>query len=186
MEDIDISDEQDQIQFAREVDSAYFLTQASVLKHFKCKWGQSLPDIMKPTVNDKIRVAMLLFSDDIREFLPDILSKTKSAPSGSNNTGNRPNLDACNSRKKRGKLLLLNAFKDPDVVAKLPSAWKDAGEYIDEKLGEGAFQEFGQFDPNDQSRITLPWNDKSVDIIFKVLMKEFNAAALQWTKGTGR
>jgi hypothetical protein len=141
MEDIDISDEQDQIQFACELDSAYFLTQASVLKHFKCKWGQSLPDITKPTVNDKIRVAMLLFSDDIREYLPDILSKTKSAPSGSNNNNNnnRPNLDVSNARKKRGKLLLLNAFKDSDVIANLPAVWKDAAEYIDEKNGSRCF-----------------------------------------------
>ena len=29
------------------------------------------------------------------------------------------------------------------------------------------------------------WTDKSVDIVFKMFMKEFNAAALQWTKGTG-
>jgi hypothetical protein len=90
---------------------------------------------MKPTVNDKICVAMLLFIDDICKYLPDILSKTKSAPSGSsnNNNNNRANLDASNARKKRGKLLLLNAFKDSDVVANLPAAWKDAAEYIDKK-----------------------------------------------------
>jgi hypothetical protein len=52
-------------------------------------------------------------------------------------------------------------------------------------MGAGAFEEYGQFDPNDRSRITLPWTNKSVDIVFKMFMKEFNAAALQWTKGTG-
>jgi hypothetical protein len=69
LEDIDISNEQDQIGFAAELESAHFLTQASVLKHFKCKWGQSLPNIMKPMINDKAPLALLLFSDDIPEYI---------------------------------------------------------------------------------------------------------------------
>jgi hypothetical protein len=180
-----VASAQDQIVFARELDSAYLLTQASVLKHFKCKWGQSLADIMKPTINDKARVSLLLYSDDLREYVPDMLSRTKSAPAGSSNDNNRPNLDAANGRKKRGMLLLFNAFKDTDVVAKLPVGWSEAREHIDSKMGEGVYAEYGQFDPNDASRIALPWTEKSVKVIFKCFLTDFNAAAVKWTQGTG-
>jgi hypothetical protein len=58
----DIAKDQDQMQYASELDSAYLLSQTDLLKHIKCKWGQSLPDVMKPTIDDKVRVAMLRFS----------------------------------------------------------------------------------------------------------------------------
>jgi hypothetical protein len=181
----DIAKDQDQMQYASGLYSAYLLSQTDLLKHFKCKWGQSLPDVMKPTIDDKVRVAMLLFDDEIRDFVPDILSRKKAAPNGSNNNNNRANLDASNPRKKRGKLLLFNAFKDPAVIAKLPVSWTAASSYIDSKKGVGVFDEHGQFDPNNESRIGLPWTEKSVDMVFKVFLREFTAASNLWTMGTG-
>jgi hypothetical protein len=179
--------EQQQMQYVGEHENVYFLLQADVIKHFKCKWGQSIVDIMKPTINDKVRLALLLFHDDVREYVPDMLSKTKAAPTGSNNTGNRANLDAASSRKKRGKLLLLNLFKDVDVKVEFPSAWKDASaqKFIDDKKGDGWYTEHASFDPNDSSRIQLPWTEKSVEVVYSKFFSEYNAVLTKWTAGTG-
>ena len=179
--------EQHQLEFVGELGNVYFLSQADVIKHFKCKWGQSIIDTMKHTLNDKVRLGLLLFHDDIREYVPDMLSKTKAAPNGSNNTDNRTNYDACSSRKKRGKQLLLNLFKDADVQVQFPSAWKAsaAREFIDKKKGVGWYSENAIFNPNDKSRIELPWTSKSLDVVYAKFFKEYNASLAKWTMGTG-
>ena len=42
----------------------YFLSQSKLLTHAKAKWGSTVEDVMKPTINDKLRLAMLLFHED--------------------------------------------------------------------------------------------------------------------------
>ena len=68
-------------------DSFYFLSQTDLLKEFNNKWSRSLSYLMTPIVDDKIRVAGILITDeDMRDLLPAILGKSRS--------GTRLQLDA--------------------------------------------------------------------------------------------
>jgi hypothetical protein len=107
-----------------DAEALYFLSQKDVLRHFINKWGNTIDDVVKQfTVDDKLRLGLLAFHDDVREFVRDILSKTKAAPPGENNNHNRANLDACPARKKSGLQILLNLFKDFEVIVTLPPQW---------------------------------------------------------------
>ena len=142
---------------------------------------------MKPTVNDKLRLALLLFHEDVKEYVGDILSRTKSSPDGSNDTSNRPNLDASNARKKTGLAILLQLFKNPDVTLRLPSRWEEAAakEETDELRGEGVYEMYGDFHPNDSERIKLPWEQRHMKTIFAQFWSEYSACSKKWTMDTG-
>jgi len=46
----------------------YFLSQKDVIRHFVGRWGETLKDALTPTIDDKLRVALLLFHEDLREL----------------------------------------------------------------------------------------------------------------------
>ncbi len=69
----------------------------------------------------------------------------------------------------------------------IPPKWLEAEtkEKIDEFMGDGTYDEHGKFDPNNQSRIALPWTVKETTAIFNRLEKEYHVAMDKYTMGTG-
>lgn len=56
----------------------YFLSQREVLEYCHQKYGVSMKVMKTPTVDDKVRVAGIMFnSDEMRAFLPDMLGKSR-------------------------------------------------------------------------------------------------------------
>ena len=76
---------------------------------------------------------------------------------------------------------------DKDVVVTLPEQCEDqeTAHKIDERLGAGTFEEYTQFDPNNDSRIKLPWQIKEVQATFKLVAKEYQAMMDKYMMGTG-
>ena len=83
--------------------------------------------------------------------------------------------------------LLHENFIDQTVTVTIPLKWFDNNtrEKIDEFLGEGTYEEHGQFNPNNLSRIALPWTVKETTAIFNKLDKEYHATMDKYTMGTG-
>ena len=69
----------------------------------------------------------------------------------------------------------------------IPLKWchDSTKEKIDEFLGEGTFDEYGKFDPNNLTRIALPWTVKDTTAIFNKLDKEYHVTMDKYTMGTG-
>ncbi len=101
-------------------------------------------------MDDKVcAVGIAITDEDIRQFLPDMLGKTKG--------GTRSELDAAVARSRWGFHLLHEKIAGKEVVVTLPVQWEDPETAckIDERLGAGMFEEHAQFDPNNHSRIEL-------------------------------
>lgn len=157
----------------------FILKQSTLLARLRNKYGP-LPESKRPTVDDKVRVMGVLFmSSSLREYLPDMLGKTKG--------GNRANLDASSARKRAGFRGLWMAFIDPEKVVVIPEEWTSGNteSTVNQNKGDGMYDLFGRFDPNNKNHIALPWTEKEVAAIFQAVMSEYNPAMHNWMKGTG-
>eukprot|EP00956_Cyclotella_meneghiniana_P000827 scaffold952_cov56-Cyclotella_meneghiniana.AAC.2 len=165
----------------------YFLSQKDVMRHFCSRWGESLKDALTPTIDDKLRIGLLLFHEDVREYVPDLLGKTLAAPNGQSNNNNRSNMDANTGRKNSARTILHNMFTDKEIVLEFPSQWLDptTHEKIDEIKGAGTFESFANFDPNNESRIKLPWSFKDTMTVLTKFLTEYRTFMMKWTKDTG-
>jgi hypothetical protein len=90
----------------------FLLPQQEIIKLCHAGYGK-LAMTRKPTTDDKVRaVGIAITDEDIWQFLPDMLGKTKG--------GTRSELDAAASRSCQGFHLLHEKFVDKDVVVTLP------------------------------------------------------------------
>lgn len=157
----------------------FILKQGTLLARLHNRYGP-LPENKRTTIGDKVRVMGVLFmSPSLRDYLPDMLGKTKG--------GNRANLDAASARKRAGFRGLWMDFIDMEKIVALPSEWTNANTQltVDTHKGDGMFDQFGRFDPNNKDRIALAWTEKEVAAIFQAVMSEYNPAMHNWMKGTG-
>ena len=157
----------------------FILKQRTLLALLHNKYGP-LPENKKTTIDDKVRVMGVLFmSEGLRDYLPDMLGKTKG--------GNGASLDAAPARKRAGFRALWTHFIDPEKVVVLPEEWTDVSTEltVDMNKGDGMYDQFGRFDPNNKDRIALAWTEKEVAAIFQAVMSEYNPAMHNWMKGTG-
>jgi hypothetical protein len=90
-------------------------------------------------------------------------------------------------RRNAGLQLLHANFIDKTMAVAIPPKWfeDETKEKIDEFMGEGTYNEHGGFDPNNQTRIALPWTVKETTAIFNKLDKEYHATMDKYTMGTG-
>ena len=157
----------------------FILSQKDVLTACHKHYGnKNEAQVRQLGVDDKIRVAGIVMTiAEMREYLPDMLNRSKS--------GTRLELDASNGRKRSGFKLLHQHFIDPEVEVTLPEQWNDAGEKIDNKLYPGAFDEYSQMDPNNQTRMKWPWTEQEVTAIFMKVKTEYQKMMDMYTQGTG-
>ena len=160
-------------------DRLFVLPQRDVISVCHSNYGK-VAESRRPTTDDKVRaLGICMTNEDIRELVPDMLGKTKG--------GTRAELDAAASKSRRGFHLLHAKFVDSEVVVTLPAQWDDpaTARKVDERLGAGIFEEHAQFDPNNDSRIKLPWLVKEVQAIFKLVAKEYQVMMDKYMMGTG-
>jgi hypothetical protein len=160
-------------------DRLFVLPQRDVISVCHSNYGK-VAETRRPTTDDKVRaLGICMTNEDIRELVPDMLGKTKG--------GTRAELDAAASKSRRGFHLLHAKFVDSEVVVTLPAQWDDpaTARKVDERLGAGIFEEHAQFDPNNDSRIKLPWLVKEVQAIFKLVAKEYQVMMDKYMMGTG-
>ncbi len=158
----------------------YSLPQKGIFDILRGRYGESQATMMKITVGDKICVAGLVITKaPLREYLSDLTGRSRG--------GDRQALDASRSRRNAGLQLLHANFIDKTMAVEIPPKWfeDETKDKIDECMGEGTYSEHGGFDPNNQTRIALPWTEKETTAIFHKLDKEYHATMDKYTMGTG-
>ncbi len=161
------------------MDRLFVLPQRDVISVCHSNYGK-VAESRGPTTDDKVRaLGICMTNEDIRELVPDMLGKTKG--------GKHAELDAAASKSRQGFHLLHAQFVDLEVVVTLPAQWDDpaTARTVDDKFGAGIFEEHAQFDPNNDSRIKLPWLVKEVQAIFKLVAKEYQAMMDKYMMETG-
>ena len=157
----------------------YILAQSRMWEYVFHLYGQK-GEQKAVTVDDKVRVAGIIFREDMRPFIQDMTGKSRASTV-------RAVLDAASGRKLYGMNHLHENFIDKEVVINIPANWHTMENMVsvDEINGEGAFEQFGNFNPNNQARIGLDWTPVEVAAIFAKVLAEYNTAMDKYTKGTG-
>jgi len=124
-------------------------------------------------------IGLIFKSEVLRDMLSDMLGKSRG--------GNRPSIDAASGRKKAGFRKLHQDFIDREKTVTIPDLWLRGSTKlkVNDSKGANAYEEHGRFNPNNHDRISLPWTEKEVTSIFTTVMVEYNAAMINWMKGTG-
>ncbi len=160
-------------------DSIYILSQQDLLSHFYQFWVPNERDYMKPTPDDKLRLMGILLSDQVRDYLPDIM--------GISSGGNRQQLDASRGRQALGWNLTLDLYIDLNHTVHLPERWclEETRNEINAELGDDGYDKYGKFNPNRQDRISLPWTLPLLKTMFGMVRKSYNRVMERYTMGTG-
>ena len=159
----------------------YYLPQREALSYFFSIWGVKMDDLMRPTVDDKVRLlGILLTIEEMREYIPDILSKRRG------DTGWRA-MDAATGLSRAAWPLLLEKFIDEEVNITLPVEFfgDDMRREVDAKAGDGFYNLHSEFDPNNIERMKLPWNETWIKIVLKEARTAYEKMMTKYQKGTG-
>jgi hypothetical protein len=159
----------------------YYLPQGLALTHFFGIWGVNMDALMKPVVDDVLRLTgILLTEEEMRDYIPDILGKRR------NESGWQP-LDAASSRAKAAWALLLRKFIDDEVNIALPDEFlaEDMQEKVDAKVGEGFYNNNATFNPNNGDRTKLAWNETRLKSVLQVGVSSYEKMMVKYQKGTG-
>lgn len=133
----------------------YYLPQREAVAHFFGVWGMDIKKIMKPTNDDILRLlGIMLTREEMRENIPDILNKRREE-------GGWQSIDAASGLSRAVWPRLLALFIDSEVQIALPPNFnsEEMKRQVDERAGEGFFDQHGGFNPNNQERMKLPWNE---------------------------
>jgi hypothetical protein len=162
-----------------ESEQYYILTQSTTMEFLFSRYGVKGEE-KRMTIDDKVRVAGIIFRDDLRFYLEDMIGTSRASKS-------RAVLDEASAKKLAGMKRLHEHFIDTEVVVNLPDEWNtdENRTSVDEINGEGMFDQFGLFNPNNPARIALLWTQSDVASIFAKVLSEYNAAMEKYTKGTG-
>ena len=157
----------------------YILTQSSTMEFLFGRYGVK-GEQKAITVDDKVHVAGIIFCEEMRQYIPDLIGTSRGSKV-------RAVLDAAPGRKLYAMTRLMEKFIDPEVVVEIPPKWNTIKnkKSVDKVNGEGAFDRFGTFVPNNLARIALPWTQTEVSAIFVKMLAEYNATMEKYTKGTG-
>ena len=161
----------------------YLLDQQMVLKHFLDTWGsETLLEQMKPKDSDRLRAIGLLFQEEMREYIPYVLS-------GKDRT-KRQTLDEWTGKRNKCYTLLYQRFIDPDFIVTLPTKWtqQKTKDNINRKfISTGKTWNYfnDEFNPNDLSRILLKRSEVSIKQILGSTISAYNTVMCDYTKNTG-
>ena len=158
----------------------HYIEQRMVLKYFVEQWsGKTIADRMEFQDRDLLRVAGLLFHEELRDDIPFILPKPKII--------GRAMLDSWPSKKKRLYHMLHVRFIDKEQKVVLPPKWND--DYTKSKIKERGMSwddlTSKQFNPNDPVRIKLPWTENHIKSMIQKVITAYNKIMEDYTKDTG-
>lgn len=159
----------------------YYLPQRDVIRHFFSMWGMDIKKLMKPTSDDILRlIGIMLTKEEMREYIPDILGKRRDA-------GGWQSIDAATGLARAVWPRLLALFIDSDVEIALPAGFnsEEMKRKVDERAGEGFFDEHGGFNPNNLDRIKLPWNESMLQSVLHSGRTDYEFVMAKYTHGTG-
>ena len=156
----------------------YSMSQDALFTILRGRYGVSLDALKKITVDDRV-AGLVITKAPLCEYLADLTGRSRG--------GDRQALDASWSWKNAGLQLLHTNFIDSTVLVTIPPKWfeEETKNKIDEFMGAGTYDEHGDFDPNNPSRISLPWTSKDTAAIFTRLNKEYHVTIDKYTMGTG-
>ncbi len=92
-------------------DNIYVLSQQDIMSHFYQFWVPNEHERMKPTPDDKLRLIGILLSNQVRDYLPDIMGISG---------GNWQQLDKLRGCQALGWNLTLNLVVDLNHIVHLP------------------------------------------------------------------
>ena len=151
-----------------EVDKVFHsLDQKSLLRWAYSKWGmESIMELKKPRINDRLRVIGLCLHEDFRERVGLLLGQTQ----------NRSQLDDPGHAKDVVYAELAVKFNDDDFKVSHPTNWKNA---------ETELSKYYLFDPNDPEVFRVPRDRHDMEKLFKTALKYYKDAMKKWVKDTG-
>lgn len=162
----------------------YFVEQELVLKHFLELWSSSsLKEQLKTTPSDRLRAIGLLFQEDLRKYIPYILSAT--------DRQKRLTRDEWSRKRNTCYHLLTERFIDPEYVVAFPPKWflEQTKQKINTKFDSApgkTWDDFNSlFDPNDPARIALPRTESFLKHIVCTTLSTYNTVMIDYTKNTG-
>lgn len=167
-----------------------FLSQTEWLKWIISKWGKDDTKEKEATCDDIIRAVGIMFMEDMREFIPYVLSAVDPSAKDPTPTQRDPSkrlrLDGWNSKRNWTFRTLRDRFVDPDVVVPVSKDWNsdEARRRIDERLGDGVYDEF-KFNPNNPDRIKIARTEKEVQTILGKGLLDYNKMMIKYKKNTG-
>jgi hypothetical protein len=154
--------------------SIYILEQKDILRWVLGKWStHSFENQVKVVDNDRLRVFGLMFSESMREYIPNLIG-------GNRLSFTRAQLDEQPSLSRGLWRTLLLQFNDPKVVVPHPEKW-DTIETIS-KVGEKTHK---SYNPNDPGRIKISRHLDSLRHMVKSTMTQYNKVMNTYTLGTG-
>ena len=145
------------------------------------KYGPEGEKKNKITSDDKLRVAGILLTDeDMKKCVTSMVGTERGSDK-------RANIDATPGLALAGFRGLFTRFVDKDVLITLPASWtkEETKQSIDERSGEGTYDRYCVFNPNNLRRIVLPWTEKEIKLVFLKMLAEYQAVMDLYTKGTG-
>jgi len=163
--------------------SFYFLDQRTVLNHFLEMWSsESLQEQLKAKDGDRLRAIGILFQEDMREYIPYILS--------GNDRSKRLTIDEWTGERNKCFAEIYKRFNDPGTIVTLPIKWDhhDTKNTINRRFESSgiSWDDFNdQFNPNDLSRIALNRTEVSVRQIVGSTVSAYNTVMSNYTKNTG-
>ncbi len=167
-----------------------FLSQTEWLKWVLLRWGGDDTKTEELCVDDILRAIGILFMEDMREFIPYILSgvdpSAKDPTPTEDDPSKRLRLDSWNSKRKWTLKTVTDRFGDPDVDIPVTKEWNssEARKRIDEKLGVGEYDKL-KFNPNNPDRIKIHRNEKEVQTFLAKGLVAYNQMMKYYKMNTG-
>jgi len=166
----------------KDKDVIYYLPQREMLNHFFGTWGVDFSALLKPTVDDKLRLlGIVLTHEEMKDYIPDIMDKRRGE-------GGWQPIDSASSRARAAWPILLRLFTDADVKVLFPGKWieDEFKQRINDKAGDPDFySNHGNFNPNNKERMALPWDTKTIKFVFKDGHTDYEGMMKYYTMGTG-
>ena len=158
----------------REQTQFFILNQKDMLTWAMSKWSKlSQEKMQKTTDNDRLRVFGILFSEQLREYLPLVTGIC-------NHNKNRGELDEKNSLLRSVIKTAHSKFHDKEVVVEHPTSW--LSQETKEKIELDIHPELN---PNDKQRIDVSRTSANIQSIIKTTTQQYNKVMKNYTKGTG-
>ena len=166
--------------------SLSFLSQKTWVEWVISKWATTASDEKKTTPDDMVRAVGIMFMEDMREYIPYLLTVNDPCSNSNNGRGRRQSLDGWTSKRNLAIRNLHTRFIDLDCVVVLNDAWNsdEARKRIDERLGNGAYDNLN-INPNNPQRIKVAFTDKEVLHHFSLAILAYNNMMKSYKMETG-
>lgn len=171
----------------KDKDILSFLPQKTWVDWIVSKWANNESDVKQSTADDMVRAVGIMFMEDMREYIPYLLTEHDPCANSVDGTrGRRLSIDEWSSKRKLAKRHLHTKFIDLDCEVTLHNLWgsDDARERIDGRLGDGAYDNLN-INPNNPERIQIAFTEDEVLHHFTAAILAYNGMMRSYKMNTG-